>query len=62
MSDKDNLVFWADAASDCFINESFAFSQDSLYLKNYFTLTDQQTEYIMRSFKGYIDNLRSILL
>jgi hypothetical protein len=50
------------AAVNCFKEGKFSFSDDSILLKNYFTLTDRQTEYLMRKINGYVRNLNELLI
>jgi len=45
------------AAANCYKDGNFSFSNESIILKNYFTLSDRQTEYLMRKINGYVRNL-----
>lgn len=62
LSDKDNVGFWAQAAEECFDGDKFEYSSDAIKLKNYFTLSDRQTEFIMRQLHGFVSVLKELLL
>ena len=64
LSDEENLGVWAQAAVDCFENDSgdFEYSEDAIMLKNYFALSDTQLLSLMQKMYTYVKTIKQLLL
>ena len=48
MENQDNLRYWVNATLTSIFNDKITFSTDALYLKDYFTLNDDQLLVILK--------------
>lgn len=59
--DKNNIKYWVEAASSSFTLKNPSFSESSLDLKDYFTLSDFELYFIITQMKEYTESLQGLI-